>query len=94
MLDINYYNIYSILSANENKNEVEFEKNLMDIEKFEEIKNYSAAKAYLEEIWKINKNVSDYRIGNDCILNFQENKMFLSINFIYKDQNITYFYNK
>ncbi len=94
MSDINYYNIYSNVSANGQKNASELDKVLRLVEQFENIHSISQAKKYLENIWNINETVSGYPIGGNCILNTKESDKGFSVNFVYQDENVTYYYRK
>lgn len=76
------------------KNASELDKVLRLVEQFENIHSISQAKKYLENIWNINETVSEYPIGGNCILNTKESDKGFSVNFVYQDENVTYYYRK
>lgn len=93
-MDLYNYTAYSLVSMAENKNADEMNAILANIEKLAEQKNVNAAKSYLKEKWNVDRSVKSLMIATDCKLTTQETNDIFCINFVYKNQNISYYYKK
>ena len=93
-MDINNYNLYSKISENNETTQKDFEDIMTLIKKFDEINNISSAKQYLEETWELSEDKLKYPIGKNCLITLKETDSLFKINFLVKDENITYLYEK
>ncbi len=93
-MDINQYNLYSVMSEKNNKENGEYNNILTLIEKMEKIDNSKDAKEYIKQNWNIDTPVNKKLISDSCYLTVKDDNERLCINFIIKQDNISYFYNK
>lgn len=93
-MDINYAQIYSILSVTEEKNK-SFMGNVLDqIAQLDNYKTADSVKAFLKEAYNLNENDRQFYINNDTPVNIRESDKSLSIEIAFKNENIMYCYRK
>ena len=93
-MDLNFTNIYSSLASQSNKPADQDEKIIQELEKLEELPSAAAAKKYLSEKFGIDETRYRYVIGNDIVLTIVENSESYCAKFAYKDERLSYSYEK
>jgi len=93
-MNIDNYSVYSTLSETEDKRDNTFDKVLVQMKNFDVINNIDAAKEYIAEIWNIKETGHTNQLAENCFIRTSENDKGLSINFVYNDENIIYYYKK
>lgn len=93
-MTFNPYNVYSVISKAEGTNEKKLENVLLLADKFKSLSGEADAKQYIQETWKLTGNVKEYLIGDGCFLSTKDTKELFTVNFKYKNENVTYYYNK
>ncbi len=93
-MDINKYNLYAEQSLTNKKEQQQYTDIMVLIQKFEEISSAEDAKNYIKQTWDIEIPADKKRISDNCSLTVKENDNRLHINFVSKQENINYYYNK
>ena len=93
-MDINLYNTYSILSESANTDSQKIKEIINKAELLQKMPNIAAAKEFIKENWNITGSVKSHLLAADCFLNIKESKDLYVVNFVCKNENISYYFNK
>lgn len=93
-MDINQFSIYSVISSSGEKDAKSIQKILELTDKLDSTSTAYEAKQCLEKNLNLTTCVKNYYINEACILNTKETNNTFSINLVYKNENITFCYNK
>lgn len=90
-MSLNEYQIYSVLSTNESKNNDDMDKILSIIEKFNELQSLTNAKQYLEKELNVKNGYANIA---GCVINLNDNPDLFTVNISFKNENYKFYYNK
>ncbi len=93
-MDINYFNIYTAVALNENKEFKDLQRILEQASKLKNLDNIDKAKEYIKNIWRIESNIENFSLCEKCILNVTDTESTYCINLVYENKDVTYYYER
>ncbi len=88
------YYAYSALSMADAKDSKDFDDLIHKAENIRNLVSADSAKSYIKENWGLEGNANAYFLAPDCFLNIKDSKKLYYVNFILKNENISYYFNK
>lgn len=93
-MDINQFNIYSIVSTSESVNKSDLEYILEEIDKFRQISSASDLMEYLKTNYSVKSNTNQFYIANNTPVRIYNDKSNLSLEITVKNKEFLYCYKK